>query len=127
MKISIVIPSYNEERNVTLLFKQLKKVLGNSDYELIFVDDGSKDGTYKELKELAKDKNVKLIRLQRNFINMIRDQKSKALISNDVAALNKYKLERDRIRKIENLSKEVREIKKVLTSVCERLDRIESI
>ncbi len=58
---------------------------------------------------------------------MIRDQKSKALISNDVAALNKYKLERDRIRKIENLSKEVREIKKVLTSVCERLDRIESI
>lgn len=58
---------------------------------------------------------------------MIRDQKSKALISNDVASLNKYKLERDRIRKIESLTKEVREVKRVLTSVCERLDRIEGI
>lgn len=58
---------------------------------------------------------------------MIRDQKSKALINNDVASLNKYKLERDRIRKIEALSKEVKEIKAVLSSVCKRLDGIESI
>jgi hypothetical protein len=58
---------------------------------------------------------------------MIRDEKTKALLNSDIASLNKYKLERNRIRKIESLSKEVREIKKVLTSVCERLDRIESI
>ena len=58
---------------------------------------------------------------------MIRDEKTKALLNSDIVSLNKYKLERNRIRKIESLSKEVREIKKVLTSVCERLDRIESI
>jgi len=58
---------------------------------------------------------------------MIRDEKTKALINNDVSALNKYKLERDRIRKLENLSKEVTEIKKILNSVCEKLDKIESV
>jgi len=58
---------------------------------------------------------------------MIRDEKSKALINNDVSALNKYKLERDRIRKLENLSKEVTEIRKILNSVCEKLDKIESV
>jgi len=58
---------------------------------------------------------------------MIRDEKSKALINNDVSALNKYKLERDRIRKLESLSKEVTEIRKILNSVCEKLDKIESV
>jgi len=58
---------------------------------------------------------------------MIRDEKTKALINNDVSALNKYKLERDRIRKLENLSKEVTEIRKILNSVCEKLDKIESV
>lgn len=58
---------------------------------------------------------------------MIRDEKTKALINNDVSALNKYKLERDRIRKLESLSKEVTEIKKILNSVCEKLDKIESV
>jgi len=57
---------------------------------------------------------------------MMRDEKTKALISDDVSALNKYKLERDRIRKLERLSKEVCEIKKILNSVCEKLDKIES-
>lgn len=58
---------------------------------------------------------------------MIRDEKTKALINNDANALNKYKLERDRLRKIDILSKEVSEIKKILASVCEKLDKIESI
>lgn len=58
---------------------------------------------------------------------MIRDERSKALINNDVAALNKYKIERDRVRRMEQLSKEMIEIKKVLSSVCDRLDKIESI
>ena len=57
---------------------------------------------------------------------MIRDQNSKALINNDVSALNKYKLERDRVRKIEQLSKEVIEMKSVLSEVCNRLEKIES-
>lgn len=58
---------------------------------------------------------------------MIRDDRSKALINNDVGALNKYKIERDRVRKMEQLSKEMIEIKKVLSSVCDRLDKIESL
>jgi hypothetical protein len=58
---------------------------------------------------------------------MIRDTSSKALLSKDVAELNKYKLERDRVRKIEQLSREMVEVKKILSSVCDRLDKIESI
>lgn len=58
---------------------------------------------------------------------MIRDEKTKALINNDTAALNKYKLERDKLRKIENLSREVSEIRKILSAVCEKLDKIESV
>lgn len=60
-------------------------------------------------------------------MNLIRDEKTKALLNNDVMSLNKYKLERDRIRKIDSLAKEVKEIKSILNSVCERLDKIESI
>jgi hypothetical protein len=58
---------------------------------------------------------------------MIRDQRSKALVNNDVASLNKYKIERDRARKMEKLSQEMTEIKKSLASICERLEKIESI
>ena len=58
---------------------------------------------------------------------MIRDERSRALINNDVAALNKYKVDRDRVRKIEQIYRELPEIKRVLSSLCERLDKIESI
>jgi|DEB0MinimDraft_4_1074332.scaffolds.fasta_scaffold14671_2 hypothetical protein len=58
---------------------------------------------------------------------MIRQKESKALVNDNIAALNKYKIERDRIRKIDDLSKEVREIKVVLASVCKKLESIESI
>jgi hypothetical protein len=58
---------------------------------------------------------------------MIRDEKTNALINDDVISLNKYKVERDKIRKMTQLTHEVKEIKTVLTSVCERLDRIEGI
>lgn len=57
---------------------------------------------------------------------MIRDERSQALINNDLSALNKYKVDRDRIRKIEQIYKELPEIKKILSSLCERLDKIES-
>ena len=57
---------------------------------------------------------------------MIRDERSRALINDDLAALNKYKVDRDRIRKIEQIYKELPEIKRVLSSLCERLDKIES-
>ena len=68
--ISVVIPAYNEEENIPILYEKLKKVLDSlgEDYEIIFVDDGSTDRTYEVLKGIAqKDKKVKVIRFRRNF------------------------------------------------------------
>lgn len=69
--ISIVISAYNEQDNVQELYKQLRaqlKKIKNTDYELIFVDDGSVDKTYANcLKLQEKDKNVKIVQLKRNF------------------------------------------------------------
>lgn len=72
MKLSIVIPLFNEEENVRLLYNELKAVLENIkdryDYEIIFVDDGSKDNTLKIINELArKDSTVKVISLNNNY------------------------------------------------------------
>lgn len=72
MKISIVIPSYNEESNIALLFDKIKKVLTGLSYECIFVDDGSKDATFKNIKELATNNiEVKGISFSRNFGHQI--------------------------------------------------------
>jgi len=68
--LSVVIPAYNEEENVPILYEKLKKVLDGlgQDYEIIFVDDGSTDGTYQRLKQLAeKDSQLKIIRFKRNY------------------------------------------------------------
>ena len=68
-KLSVVIPSYNEEKNVEVLAEKLKFILQRyPDYELIYVDDGSKDQTLEQLKELHKaDPRVKYISFSRNF------------------------------------------------------------
>jgi len=68
--LSVVIPAYNEEENVPILYEKLKKVLDSlgEDYEIIFVDDGSTDGTYQRLKQLAeKDSRLKVIKFKRNY------------------------------------------------------------
>ncbi|KPJ67617.1 MAG: glycosyl transferase [Syntrophobacter sp. DG_60] len=70
MDISVVIPVYNEEASLKPLYAKLKKTLEeiNRPYEIIFIDDGSKDSSWEILKHLRKqDKNIKLIRLTRNF------------------------------------------------------------
>lgn len=69
-KLSIVIPVYFNEMNLHDLYKDLKeKVLDKlKEYELIFVDDGSKDSSYTVMLELQKeDRNIRCIRLSRNF------------------------------------------------------------
>lgn len=69
--ISIIIPVKDEQENVAVLYRSLQvvfKKLRNYDYELIFVDDGSSDDSVFEIQTLEKkDKNVRLIRLARNF------------------------------------------------------------
>jgi len=70
MTLSIVIPLYNEEENVQILFERLKKALDplEKEYEILFVDDGSTDGTLPTLEEIqAKDKRVVVLSLRRNF------------------------------------------------------------
>lgn len=71
-KISLIVPMYNEEENVQQFYDETKEVLqsikNTYDYELIFIDDGSKDNTLALLKELAKiDGKIKIISFSRNF------------------------------------------------------------
>ena len=68
--ISIIIPCYNEEDSIPLIYNELKKVSNNMkyDFEFIFVNDGSIDNSLSVLKKLsAKDKQVKYIHFSRNF------------------------------------------------------------
>lgn len=70
MSVSIVVPVYNEVENVPLLYRQLAKVAPElqQPWEILFVDDGSTDGTVDRLRELAAlDPNVKVVRFRRNF------------------------------------------------------------
>jgi len=70
-KLSIVVPVYYNEDNLKPLYADLKeKVLDKLDceYEIVFVNDGSKDHSYQVMQELAKqDENIKLVNLARNF------------------------------------------------------------
>lgn len=68
--LSLVIPVYNEEKQILKTIEAVCKVLKTvtDDYRLIIVDDGSKDGTWAVLKELsAKDPRLKILRFSRNF------------------------------------------------------------
>jgi glycosyltransferase involved in cell wall biosynthesis len=69
-KLSIIIPVYYNEPNLEPLYKDLQeKVLCKLDeYEIVMVDDGSGDDSWKQMKKLSKiDSNIKLIKLSRNF------------------------------------------------------------
>ncbi len=69
-EISIVVPFHDEEENVRELYARLKRAMGQitDSYELVFVDDGSRDRTYRFLNEIAGvDSRVVLVKLRRNF------------------------------------------------------------
>ncbi|OGC69112.1 glycosyltransferase [candidate division WWE3 bacterium RIFOXYC1_FULL_39_7] len=71
--LSIVIPIYNEEKNIPELYKQLKPILKklSSKHEIIYINDGSRDNSLSLLKSLRrKDKKVKIINFSRNFGHM---------------------------------------------------------
>lgn len=68
--ISIIIPAYNEEKNVVEITHQISQEMekSNHEYEILFIDDGSKDQTYSVIKHLAEeDCHVVAIRFSRNF------------------------------------------------------------
>src|SRR5712691_11737306 len=73
--LSVLIPVKDERENVAPLHRQLRDALepgaranGWLDYEILFVDDGSSDGTFSVLKDLAEnDRRVKVVRLKRNY------------------------------------------------------------
>lgn len=70
MKLSLVVPCYNEEKNVSLFYGAVKNDFSgvDFDYEIVFVNDGSKDGTFKELQKLCEgDLPVKIVNFSRNF------------------------------------------------------------
>jgi len=66
--LSVIIPVFNEENNISPLLERLKKVIKKYQYEIIFVSDGSTDKTEEIIKNFSqKDKNIKLISFTRNF------------------------------------------------------------
>lgn len=70
VKFSVVIPVFNEEENLEVLYARLTKVMESvgEPYEIIFVDDGSTDNSFQILRDLhRKDNNVKVIRFTKNF------------------------------------------------------------
>ncbi len=68
-EISVVIPLYNEEQSLRELYEKLKSALNRTGrYEIIFVDDGSTDGSMRVLHDLRhRDRRVKIIRFRRNY------------------------------------------------------------
>lgn len=73
MLLSVIVPCYNEEENVSYFYDELMKNRSffderNMEVEVIYVDDGSVDNTVPEVKKLSeKDNNVKLVSFSRNF------------------------------------------------------------
>ncbi len=70
MKLSIILPIYNEKESIEELYKELIGVLNklSLDYEIIAINDGSSDGSWQIMEKIAKeDKNFKAINFRRNF------------------------------------------------------------
>ncbi|MGS6444912.1 glycosyltransferase family 2 protein [Enterococcus hirae] len=68
MKVSIVVPCYNEEKTVPLFFNEVEKFKGIHEFEYLFIDDGSRDSTLQAIKALANDHEyVRFISFSRNF------------------------------------------------------------
>jgi glycosyltransferase involved in cell wall biosynthesis len=70
LDVSVIVPVYNEGNVIEELYARLKRVLDGigKDYEIIFVDDGSTDHSFKELKEIQdSDARIRLIKLRGNF------------------------------------------------------------
>lgn len=70
MKLSVVVPVYNERENIPLVHRAVEQALQGTDisYEVIYINDGSTDGSTEELDRLARqDSRVKVVHFRRNF------------------------------------------------------------
>jgi len=70
--LSIIIPTYNEEKNISYIYQKIKESAGAFQYEIIFIDDGSFDNTFNEIKHISDiDNQAKGISFSRNFGHQI--------------------------------------------------------
>ena len=70
IRYSIVVPFYNEQENIPTLYMKITEVMDSigEPYEMVFVDDGSKDNSYRVLSDIYEhDRRVNVVRLRRNF------------------------------------------------------------
>lgn len=72
MDISVISPIYNEAKNIKRLHREIQDLMDeryeHRDWEIIFIDDGSTDGSYRILREISEEDNkVKVIKFRRNF------------------------------------------------------------
>ncbi|MCL5961177.1 MAG: glycosyltransferase family 2 protein [Chloroflexi bacterium] len=67
-RLSVIIPVFNEEESIILLHRRLSEVLLGESYEIVFVDDGSTDGSLQAMEQLrCTDYHTRLVRFSRNF------------------------------------------------------------
>lgn len=89
--ITIIIPAYNEEMVIEECYRRIRlnlEKIKNYNYEMIFINDGSKDKTLELLEEIAKnDKNVKVISFSRNFGHQAAVEAGLKEISGDVVLI----------------------------------------
>ncbi|MGC1954545.1 MAG: glycosyltransferase, partial [Gammaproteobacteria bacterium] len=70
MDLSVIVPLYNEEDNLTLLYHAISNALVplQLNYEILFVDDGSRDSTFARAADLARiDSRLRVIKFRRNY------------------------------------------------------------
>ena len=67
--ISIIVPVFNEEESLEILYTEISEILNQyPKWEMIFIDDGSRDGSYSIMKKIAdQDHNISIIRFFKNF------------------------------------------------------------
>jgi polyisoprenyl-phosphate glycosyltransferase len=90
-RLSIIIPFYNEEEIISETYSRVMNILLNNNYdnyEIIFINDGSKDKTINILKEIcSKDFNVKLINFSRNFGHQAAVSSGICICTGDIAII----------------------------------------
>jgi glycosyltransferase involved in cell wall biosynthesis len=87
INLSLIIPLFNEDESIPELYHWIKRVVDENSlsYEVIFVDDGSKDKSWSVIEHLAeKDSQIKGIKFQRNYGKSAALQKGFELASGDV-------------------------------------------